>query len=191
MSTSAVIPNASTSAVLPIKNEVVTFAVVVRTDAEGKIIPKSVRHTSSEKDIATLEHPNYGKNADGSVNPDQDEQIAFKQAVLSPKAGTVEGFEQLVPDADERLNIINKGISSKFNQKIRTALIELDSEGNLAFQPTDATYDATPLIQEPALRTNMTPLDKAMKVLGGLDPATLAAIMAQFQAANAGTESAE
>jgi hypothetical protein len=172
MSTSAVITSPNTSAALPIKNELVNFAVVVTLDDESKI--KSVRHTSSEKDIAVLKSATYAGV----------EVIAFEQAVNSPKVGTLEGFELLVPDAEERLNIINKGLGSKFNQKIKTTLTELDEAKNLVFQPVEPSYDATSLIQEAALRTNLSPTDKAIKMLAGLPEEMRAAIIAQF--ANAG-----
>lgn len=173
MSTSAVISSPNTAASLPIKNENVDFAVVVTLDGEGKIVPKSVRHTSSEKDIAALESPEYkGK-----------EQIAFKQTVIKPSVGTDEGFAELIPDAEERLNIINKGLSAKFNQKIRTTLIEQDDAGNLVFQPVEGTFDATSLVQEATLRTNLSPTDKAIKMLANLPEDMRAAILAQFAAA--------
>jgi hypothetical protein len=192
MSTSATITDAGTLAAVAVKKEFVNFAVVVTLDSEGKIVPKSIRHTSSEKDIAYLESPNYGKttvkHADGTSsvedNPKEKEVIAFKQTVIKSKIGTLEGFAELVPDAEERLNIINKGIDSKFNQKIRTALIETNEDGTLAFQPVEPTYDATSLIQEAALRTNMSPTDKALKMLSGLTPDMVAAVMAQFAALN-------
>jgi hypothetical protein len=173
MSTSAVIsPN--TSAALPVKNELVNFAVVVTLDAESKI--SKVRHTSSEKDITALKAPDYKG----------DEVIAFEQSVQTYKIGTLEGFEQLIPDADERLNIINKGIGSKFNQKIKTVLTEVDDSKNLVFQPVEPFYDALSLIQEAALRTNLSPTDKAIKMLAGLPEEMRAAIIAQF--ANAGQQ---
>lgn len=164
-----------------IKNENINFAVVVKLDAEGKILPKSVRHTSSEKDIAALE----------SVEYKGDETIAFKQTVIAPRAGTIEGFAELITDKEEQLNIINKGLAAKFNQKIRTALIELDENGALAFQPVEPTYDATALVQEAALRTNMSPTDKAIKMLSGLSPEMQAAILAQFAALNKSAATAE
>lgn len=176
MATNATIPAANTLTAMPIKNETITFAVVVKMGEDGKILPKSVRHTSSEKDIASLEAPDYKG----------DEVIAFKQPVSKPSVGTLEGFEELIPDADERLNIINKGISSKFNQKIRTTLIELDEAGNLAFQVVEPVYDATPLVQACAERVNLSPTEKAMKVLGALDPEVLKGILAQFAAINSG-----
>lgn len=186
MSTSAVIPALGTSAALPIKNENVTFAVVVKLGEDNKI--KAVRHTSSEKDINKLE--GIGEDGKTHVPYVGDETIAFKQTVLKPSVGTLDGFAELITDADERLNIVNKGIASKFNQKIRTALIEQDEAGNLVFQPTDGVFDATSLVQEAALRTNMSPADKAMKLLGGLDEATRAAILAQFAAIAAGATQA-
>jgi|ERR1700688_3447033 len=160
----------NTLATMPVKNEIVNFAVIVKLDDTGKIV--KVRHSSSEKVIAEVE---TGENKDN-------ESIAFKQAVISPTVGTIEGFAELVPDADERLNIIKKGIGAKFNQKIRTTLIELDNEGNLAFQPVEPTFDATYLVAEAAERQNMSPTDKAMKVLGALDPEVLKGILAQFAA---------
>lgn len=172
MSTSAVIsPN--TSAALPVKNENVTFLVVVKLDENSKI--KSVRHTSNEKDITALQAPDYKG----------DETVAFSQVVVKPSVGTLEGFETLIPDADVRLDIINKGIAAKFNQKIRTSLIELDEAGNLVFQPTDTPYDATALVQEAALRTVQSPMDKALKAIAGLTPDMQAAILAALQASAA------
>jgi hypothetical protein len=172
MSTSAVISSPSnTSATLPVKTELVTFAIVVTLDAEGAIA--KVRHTSSEKDIAALEAEGY---AGGEV-------IAVKQDVQAYKIGTLEGFEQLIPDAEERLNIINKGLGSKFNQKIKTVLTEIDETKNLVFQPVTPFYDSLALLQEAALRTNMSPTDKAIKMLAGLPEDMRAAILAQFAAA--------
>jgi hypothetical protein len=173
MSTAAIIsPN--TSAALPVKNELINFAVVVELDAESKI--SKVRHTSSEKDITALKADGYA----GS------EVIAFEQAVQAYKVGTLEGFEQLIPDAEERLNIINKGLGSKFNQKIKTVLTELDESKNLVFQPVEPSYDALAILQEAALRTNLSPTDKAIKMLAGLPEEMRAAIIAQF--ANAGQQ---
>jgi len=170
MSTSAVLSSQDTSAAMPIKNDTITFAVVVKLNDQSKI--ESVRHTSSEKDIAKLEASDY---VGGEV-------IAFKQVVQKPTAGTLDGFFQLVPDTETQLDIINKGINAKFNQKIRTTLIEQDDAGNLVFQPTDAAYDATALIQAASERTYATPFDKALKAIANLDPAMKAAILAQLQA---------
>lgn len=182
MSTMAVVPT-QTLATPGIKTEVINFAIVVKLDSEGKIVAKSVRHTSSEKDINTLK--GIGEKGE-SVPYTGDESIAFEQAVIKPSVGTEAGFAELITDPEERLNIINKGIASKFNQKIRTTLIELDNDGNLAFQPVEPSFDATSLVQEAALRTNMSPTDKALKTLAGLPPDVLAAVLAQFKAAASG-----
>jgi hypothetical protein len=171
MATIANIPAQGSLAAMPIKYETINFAVIVETDENGRIT--KAKHSSSEKEIAALQAADYSGK----------EVLAFQQAVRKPTVGTLAGFEELVPDADERLAIINKGIGAKFNQKIRTTLIELDSEGNLAFQPTDAVYDATQLVQEETQRKVMSQEDKAMKVLAGLPADKLAALLASFRAA--------
>lgn len=181
MSTFATIPAQNTVATPAIKNENVNFAVVVKLDTEGKIVPKSVRHTSSEADIYNLEGMDKnGKPVDGGYKGD--EIIAFKQTVIKPSAGTLDGFEALISDPEERLNIINKGLSAKFNQKIRTALIEQDETGALVFTPVEPTYDATALVQEATTRVSLSPMDKAKKALDALPEDMRALILAQFAA---------
>jgi hypothetical protein len=184
MSTTAVIPSNDTVAAMPIKKENILFAVVFavdetgspKRDAKGVVMPP--RHTSSENDIKALEAADYLEKTPA----DKRELIAFKQVVVKPSAGTLEGYAQLITDPDEQLNIINKGIASKFNQKIRTKLIEQNEDGTLVFQPTDGSYDATELVQEVTQRVSLSPTDKALKALSSLSPENLAAVMAQFQA---------
>lgn len=192
MSTSAVINEPNTNATLPIKKENVNFAVVFEVDPatgspvrDSKGSVKPPRHTSSENDIKNLESPEYPKTEEEKKHP---EMIAFKQTVVKPVVGTLDGFQTLIADKEEQLNIINKGVSSKFNQKIRTKLIEQNEDGTLVFQPTDTAYDATELVQEAAQRVSMSPEDKVRKMIAssGLSPEALAAIVAQFQAIAAG-----
>lgn len=193
MSTNATITDPNTQAALPIKKENVSFAVVFKVDTagvpvrdeKGNVLPP--RHTSSENDIRTLK----GFDKDGKPLPEGykgNEMIAFEQTVSRPVAGTIEGFLELIKDKDEALNIINKGLASKFNQKIRTKLIEQNEDGSLVFQPTDTVFDATELVQEAAQRVSLSPEDKVRKMIAasGLSPEALAAIVAQFQAISAG-----
>lgn len=182
MSTFATVPSPNTVATPAIKNESIDFAVVVKLDSEGKIVPKSVRHTSSEKDIETLKDPNYEQKFLATHKPEDLEVIAIEQRVIKPSAGTLEGFYQLITDPEEQLNIINKGLSAKFNQKIRTALIEQDDTGALVFTPVQPTYDATALVQEATTRTSLSPVDRAMKSLAALPEEMRAMILAQFAA---------
>ena len=184
MSTTATIPSTDTVAAMPIKKENVNFAVVFQVDetgspkrdAKNNVLPP--RHTSSEKDIAALEASDYIEK----TPVEKREMIAFKQTVVKPTAGTLDGFKELISDPEEQLNIVNKGLSSKFNQKIRTILIEQNEDGSLAFQPTDGAYDATALVQAVTERVTLSPTDRALKALSGLTPENLAAVMAQFQA---------
>lgn len=183
MSTSAILTE-QTSAALPVKKEVVTFAVVAVVE-NGKIVKK--RHTSSENDIKDLERPDYGKDKDGNAIAKENEVIAFKQPVVKSKLGTLAGFEELVPDESVRLDIINKGLDAKFNQQIRTLLIETnEADTEFTFQPVEPTYDATDIYNKEPLRTTQSPMDKATKILAGLPPEMRAAILAQFAAQNVG-----
>ena len=191
MSTVAVISEQNTNAAVPIKKENVNFAVVFEVDEHGVPVRdakgnvKAPRHTSSENDIKNLKSPEYPKTEAEKKNP---EMIAFEQTVVRPIAGSIEGFLSLIVDKDEQLNIINKGLASKFNQKIRTKLIEQNEDGSLTFQPTDTAYDATELVQEAAQRVSLSPEDKVRKMIAssGLSAEALAAIVAQFQAVAAG-----
>jgi hypothetical protein len=159
---------ADTVAVVPIKNEVITFAVVAKLDASGKPVSASI--TSSEKKIAELEKPDYSG----------DETIAFKQPVISARLGSLDGLAELIPDPEVQLDIFNKGLGSKFNQKVRTTLTELDEAGNFVFQPTETPFDATSLLREAAQRTSMSDYDKAIKTISNLPPDMVAQILAQL-----------
>jgi hypothetical protein len=191
MSTVAVVPSSETVASMPVKRENINFAVVFEVDEHGAPVRdakgnvKPPRHTSSENDIYALK--GLDKNGKQSATPYAgSEMIAFEQTVVKPSVGTLDGFFELVPDKEEQLNIINKGISSKFNQKIRTKLIEQNEDGSLVFQPTDAVYDATTLVQEVSERITLSPADKVIKLLSGLDENMRAAILDRFAAIAAG-----
>lgn len=191
MSTSAtILDQSATSAVIPVTRSNVTFAVVFES-ADGKITKK--RHTSSVNDINELK--GIGKDKDGKdtqVPYTGKEAIAFEQTVVKSKVNTMAGFEELVPDADERINIINKGLDSKFNQLIRGILIETnEADTEFAFTPVEPVYDATPLYAQEAKRTTLNPLDRAMKtILGGNLSAdmiaSIQAALASLQAAQSG-----
>lgn len=179
MSTTATIPEQTTNAVIPVKREKVNYVVAVTLDEHGKI--KDARATAREKDISNLKSPEYPKTEKEKANP---ETIAFEQTVIKSTVGSFEGFEQLIPDADVRLDIVNIGLRAKFTSKIVQSLTELDEAGNLAFQPVEPEYDATPLLQAVSERVVLSPQDRAMKLVRGADLALddLNAIIAQMQA---------
>lgn len=186
MSTSAVI-SSNTAATLPIKTETVNFAVV-GTVVDGKLT--KIRHTSTVNDINALK----GIDKDGKPAPYTGaEEIVLEQAVTRASLGSLAGFEELIPDPDVRLDIINKGLASKFSQKIKTLLTEQAEDTSLVFQPADTPYDATPLLQEPSQRTSMSVEEKMLKTLGNLPDSVKASIMAtikaQLEAAAAGSSS--
>lgn len=190
MSTTAtILDQSATSAVLPITRSNVTFAVVAEV-TDGKITKK--RHTSSTNDINELK----GIGPKGEPTPYTGKEIiAFEQTVVKSKVNSLEGFAELVPDAEERINIINKGLDSKFNQLIRGILIDTnEADTEFTFQPVEPVYDATPLYAQEAKRVSMNPLDRALKVItgGNLTPEMIVAIQAALanMQAQVGTQQA-
>lgn len=185
MSTSAtILDQSATSAVIPVTRSNVTFAVVFES-VDGKITKK--RHTSSVKDINELK----GIGEKGEAVPyTGKEAIAFEQTVVKSKVNTMAGFEELVPDSEERLNIINKGLDSKFNQNIRSLLIDTnEADTEFSFVPVEPVYDATAIYAQEAKRTTLNPLDRAMKtILGGNLSADM---IASIQAALASLQAAQ
>lgn len=179
---STVMPDV-TSIDMPVKTENVTFLVyadhkVIKNEDGTTSTETSLKHTSFEKEITKLK----------TTSPDL---CLFEQTVSVPRAGTIDGLLEIVPDKDEALQIINRGISAKFNQKIKTTLCEQDEKGNPVFQPVDGVWDAKALLQEPTQRKSLSDYDRAMKAIAGLDPATLAALMNSLAAAAAQSGASE
>lgn len=170
MSTSAQILDV-TSTDLSVKTENVEFAVYVEHDpAKDK---NTVKHTSFASEIEKLQKED-----------DPNKKIAFIQSVRTYKVGTVAGLGELVPDVEEQVAIINRGLAAKFNQKIKTELTETDEAGALAFTPVGGFYDSKDLLQEPTQRKNLSETDKALKVLSALPADVRALLLQKFAVAN-------
>ena len=159
---------------LDIKPELITVAVysdtVTGKDEKGNPTTEPIlRHTTSDKVIEKME----------AANP---EAFLFKQTIKAYKVGTISGFQELIPDADEQLNIINRGLAQKFNQKL-TAVDELDKDGNPVFQPVEGTFDSIEWLQEPTQRRNLSDTEKAMRALKGLPPEVALKLLQQLASA--------
>lgn len=94
--------------------------------------------------------------------------VALEQTFSYDRAGNVSGISQVIKDEDEATNIFNAGLKIKLNSRIKAMLEETDEEGNPAFQPVEGTFDMRDELNEPAQRRNLSPMDKALKVLIGL-----------------------
>jgi hypothetical protein len=141
MSTTAVITDPNTLTTLPISSEILNYTAIVELDEKGVIQKKAL--TTSSKRVENLEAAGYAGK----------EVIAFKQTVSRPVIGTLAGFEELYPDTDARLFIINRGLSAYADAKVRTVLLDTNNDGTeLTFQSTNGVYDLTTDVQETPAR---------------------------------------
>lgn len=92
-------------------------------------------------------------------------------------AGQFEGIQELVPSEEEIVKMFNRGISVKQQNKARSLMLAED------FEPVDGAYDLREIVAEPTRDRGLTDEEKALKVLGKLDPTVLAAVLAQLKTA--------
>ena len=175
MSTATLV-NDTASTDVAIKPENVTYSVFVKVDAEGKVLPKETVYTASEKQIEKYSAADSGYS------------LAKTQTVRVYKAGTVEGFVELIGDNEEAVNIINRGVAQKTNQKISEFLTSFDETTQQFVNPqSDDVIDTRDMLQEPTQRRNLSPTDKAVRALKqipGFDNDKIMAILAQLQSAS-------
>jgi hypothetical protein len=149
MATATLTPT-STGQSIKTSNE--TYRTYVQLDAEGKKIVKTSFGTAG-KDNA------FWNKLDA---PDSGFQIGLEQTVKRYKAGSVEGCSEIIPDPDEFVNIFNRGLDQKFNQKINGVLTETtDDATQLAFNPQADAFDTIDLLREPTQRRNLSDNEKA------------------------------
>lgn len=157
-----------------IKTENVEYRVYATLKEDGTIAKRELVSTSDftkwEK-----EHPKA--------------QLELTQSVRKYKAGSIEAFVQLIGDDEEALNIVNRGLSAKFSQKINTTLLETNEQNQLVFEPIDGVYDSLELLQQETVRKSLSPVEKAERDLKklGFDPALVASLMQQIQQASVQT----
>jgi hypothetical protein len=90
-------------------------------------------------------------------------------------------FTVLVADQNERLNIINRGLKVKLQNKFRSLLRDTDEAGNLAFDfNIEGALDMSPYANEPS-NTRKSTMEKVMEQLSSLTPAQAAQIFAMLQ----------
>lgn len=149
----------NTAVDMEIKPETITYALTAEqvndgVDAQGQ--PKfktELKAISREKDIAAAKEKGI---------------VIVEQTFSYDRAGSVSGISKVIKDDEEAVNIFNSGLKIKLNSRIKAMLEEQDDEGNPAFQPVEGTYDMRADLNEPAQRRNLSPTDKALKVLIGL-----------------------
>lgn len=153
MATSTATPEVQTENSLPTKPENVVYGRFVKAEFNEKtqktdFVPKIVR-AYTDDDVKSLEKDGY--------------KLQFAQTVTTYRAATLEGCSILVPDAEESVNIWNRGYAQKESNKIVALLSESKEDGSPEFQPTEEAYDERELLATPTSRRNLSPLDKMIK----------------------------
>ncbi len=164
---------------LAVKPEIINFAVIAEqendgVDANGNPKFKTViRAASREKEIESARKAGT---------------ILFEQSLSYDRAGTVSGILQIIKDEEEAVAIFNAGLKVKLNNKVKTLLEEVDEDGNPTFQPVEGSFDIRELLNEPAQRRNLSPLEKTRKTLlaiPGVSPEMVDQMLANLRAQQA------
>ena len=90
-----------------------------------------------------------------------------------------EGFADLVPDADQRLAIINKGINALQTARANQTQADFDKEAG-QYVTSDQIVDLIDVINEPISKRGQSPLQKALGTLKTLNAADKAQALAAF-----------
>lgn len=170
--------SSNASADIAIKSENITYNVYVKVGQDGKVDPEvkgSVVYTSNEKTIKEYDKPDSGYT------------LAKTQTVRTYKAGTVQGFVDLIGDEEEAVNIINRGLTQKSNQKVSEYLTDFDVATQAFVNQSEDVFDSREALQEATQRRNLSPLEKAQKAIRqipGYQNIDIAALLQQLQAAS-------
>jgi hypothetical protein len=157
--------------------------VEVAPNVEGSEVAASnglIKENSSYKLI---------KDTKGEIKPfpeDKANELIEKEGaveVLSQsfafyRAATIEGAQSLVPDTEEFLNLFNRGLVVKQQNKARQIINERGENDEPIFTATEEAYDMREVCAEPTQRRGLSPVEKAKKVLMGLSEEQRNALLA-------------
>lgn len=166
----------ATATVSPVADQSVkSDTVVYRRYIKGTPNAKDANKTDWEvKIISAPTEANDKQMAESGFTPQGE------QSVIVQRAGTADGFAQIVPDEEERVNIFNRGLSQKLSQKLTAALTETKDDGSPDFTFTEEAFNPTELINAATTRRNLTPSERAIKMLkmSGLSESQITAMIA-------------
>ena len=181
MATVATTLEPSTSTV-DIKTYNETYRVYAKQGADGKIDPKDISVTTSGK-----ENSAWNKlESEGYVN-------MLEQTFKLYEPSTLAGFQQLVTDPEEQVNIVVRGTKQKFGQELKKLVTEVSEDGlSFTFDPQEEPYDTLDLLNKETRRRSQNPIEKALKSLRdvakilfpGVEGDALEAKLVAFLAAN-------
>jgi len=177
--------SANTTIDMAVKPETVTFGLV------GSQVPDGVDANNQPKFKTELKAVSRDKDIAAAKEKGE---LLFEQTFSYNRAGSIEGISQIIKDEEEAVNIFNAGLKVKLNSRVKAMIEEIDDDNNPAFQPVEGTYDLTDVLNEPAQRRNLSPTEKAIRVLVGLgmtrEQATALVSTAQTQVAQGQAEGA-
>lgn len=151
--------NSATTVDMAVKPEIITFGLQATQVSDGVDANNQPKHKTVLKAISREKDLEEAK---------KDGTLLFEQSMSFDRAGALSGISSIIKDEEEAVNIFNSGLKVKLNSKVKALLEDVDEEGNPTFQPVEGNYDLRDLLNEPAQRRNLSPTDKAIRVLIGL-----------------------
>jgi hypothetical protein len=187
--TSTEAPVASSTKNVSVETRTYRSYGVVVTDDKGKEVFKALGEKDANGVAKILPSPVYRQStADGKAWKSAEDAGNLKLSennFLFYTLENEEGFAELVPDAEQRLYILNKGLSALQTQKANQKQAEL-TEDETAFAYNDETIDLRDAVNESPKKKNLTGLQKISRDLDGLSEADrlkLMELLAQMQMA--------
>lgn len=140
--------------VLAVTTETVTYAVY-RNITDGKLGAGILKEGNA-----------LWKSANGD-NPTR--EILRTVQVTSPVVNSVAGLSEVVPDEDEAVLIINKGLDSKIDQQVRARIMATNEAGDFSYPEEEIPLEqTTEMAATPLQRRSQTEGQKAVKILKSL-----------------------
>lgn len=156
------------------RTELDTRYTLVERDASGGV--KERKSVSEAKYASMLEDA----KTDGTTEPEREKSKTFMRYNVESQ----EDFEILVPDLDERLNIINRTLDIKQTDFMR------DLMTSAAFQAEEGTYDLADACAAKSERKSASPLEKYIRGAGKLSLEDQQELVRRLQALAGSTVSA-
>jgi hypothetical protein len=155
---------------LPVKSENVDYVRFIKGTANATT-------NKTDWDVKVLAAPSEAVIKDLQA---KGYSIQATQTVIVTRAGSPEGFEQIVSDPEERTNVFNRGVAQKLQQKVTANLGDSDDEGKPTFTFSEAAYDPSEWLNEATSRRNLSPEEKAARDLAksGLSQDVIKAMLA-------------
>lgn len=97
---------------------------------------------------------------------------------------SIDGFKELVPDAEQQIYLINRGLSTLQTSKANQLVSEVDEQSK-EFKYSGVNFDLRDVINETPKRQSMTDTQKILKQVSALDPEEVAKLMAALAAMQA------